>query len=165
MYMKRHVLAALREEFDEWQKLLAELDEAQITTPQPSSGWSIKDEVAHLWAWQQRSLARMEAATLDREPKFPEWPSLDGDEEATNRINEWLYNASRDRPWPEVRQSWQEVFQRILALAEQISERDLLDSERYAWMEEYPLIFTLMGTYDHHQEHLEKLLDRMQRGA
>jgi hypothetical protein len=47
---------------------------------------------------------------------------------------------------------WEEL------LAEQISERDLLDSSRYAWLEGYSLALVLRASYDHHQEHLEKLI-------
>jgi hypothetical protein len=37
--------------------------------------------VIHLWAWQQRTIARMEAALADREPSFPQW-SVDLDPDA-----------------------------------------------------------------------------------
>lgn len=33
MNMKEHILAALREQFDSWEELLASLSEAEITTP------------------------------------------------------------------------------------------------------------------------------------
>ena len=60
--MQDHILAALRELFDNWESLLASLSEAQITTPLLPSPWSTKDVVAHLWAWQQRSIARRQEA-------------------------------------------------------------------------------------------------------
>jgi hypothetical protein len=34
----------------------------------------------------------------------------------------------------------------------------MMDESRYAWMEMRPLVLILIGTYDHHQEHLDKLL-------
>ena len=61
MYMKTHMLAALREEFGQWENVLASLTETQITTPPQPGELSLKDEIAHLWAWQQRSIARLEA--------------------------------------------------------------------------------------------------------
>ena len=61
---KQRVLTMLREEFKSWEQLLASLSEEQITAPQLPANWSIKDVIAHLRAWQQRSIARLEAALL-----------------------------------------------------------------------------------------------------
>lgn len=73
MNMKDHILTALREQFNSWDKLLTSLSEEQITAPHFDLDWSIKDVIAHLWGWQQISIARMEGSTLDREPEFPNW--------------------------------------------------------------------------------------------
>jgi len=50
MNMKGHILAALREQFNGWEELLASLSEEQINTPRFDFDWSIKDVMAHLWA-------------------------------------------------------------------------------------------------------------------
>jgi len=164
MDMKQHILAALREELNRWEALLAGMSEAQITAPNPPSTWSIKAEMAHLSAWQQRSIARLEAALLDREPEYPTWPAaLDpNSEDNTDPINAWIYASSREQPWPTVYQSWRAGFLRFLEVAEGISEKDLLDSGRYPWQSGYPLACTLLASYDHHHEHLEQLLARQQ---
>ena len=73
MNMKDHILAGLKEQFDQWEGLLASLDVDQLTTPIFDEGWSIKDVINHLWGWQQISLARMEAGVKDLAPEFPEW--------------------------------------------------------------------------------------------
>jgi hypothetical protein len=158
MNMKHHILAALSEVFDQWEELLASLTEDQITTALLPSDLPIKDVVAHLMAWQQRSIARVEAARLDREPEFPKWPAaLDPEAEDVDSINAWIYESYRQQPWSQVHQTWADGFRRFLKSAEQISERDLLDGGRYAWLKDYPLALILLGSYDHHQEHIEKL--------
>ena len=48
MNMKEHILAALREQFESWEKLLTSLSEEQITAPHFDLDWSIKDVIAHL---------------------------------------------------------------------------------------------------------------------
>ena len=160
MNMKQHILTALREEFDQWEELLDTMSEEQILTPLLPSNWSIKDVIAHLRAWQQRSIARCEAALLDREPEFPRWlPGVDPDSEGNpDRINAWIYETCRELPWSEVHQNWRGGFQRFLEFADGISERDLLDTGRYPWLKGHPLAFILLASYDHHQEHLEKLM-------
>ena len=163
MYMKNHILAALREEFDQWEEVLARLSEVQITAARDAPELSIKDEVAHLWAWQQRSIARMEAALHNREPELPQWlPTVDPEAyDNTDQINAWIYATYRDQPWSEVHHLWRAGFLRLLALGEAISEPVLLDSSRFAWLQGHALAFVLVATYDHHQEHLEKLLARL----
>jgi len=160
MNMKEHILTALREEFNRWEELLASMSEAHITAALVPSHWSIKDVIAHLWAWQQRSIARLEAARLNREPEFPTWPpELDPEsEDNTDDMNAWMYESYRDQPWSKVHQNWRAGFLRFLELATAISERDLLDAGRYPWLKGHPLAFVLLASYDHHQEHLETLL-------
>ncbi len=163
MYMKNHILAALRQEFNQWEEVLAGLNEAQIkAVPQPAE-LSIKDEIAHLSAWQQRSIARIEAALHSREPELPQWlPTLNPDDEGnTDQTNTWIYETYREQPWPQVQQNWREGYLRLLELAEAIPEMVLLDSSRFTWLKEHALASILVASYDHHQEHLEKLLGRL----
>lgn len=159
MNMKEHILAALREQFDRWEELLASLSEEQITSPSFDYNWSIKDVIAHLWGWQQISSARMEAAALGREPNFSNWiVDLHGLwEEDANQTNDWIYKINHEKSWTEVYQNWREGFLRFLDSGEPISERDLLDGDKYPWLKGYSLAFILVASYEHHQEHLEKL--------
>ena len=163
MIMKSHILAALREQFAQWEDLLTRLSEARLSAPQATTLWSIKDELAHLWAWQQRTLARVEAARLDREPEYPAWPvdPIDDSEGVTERINTWIYETNKALPWSTVHQYWRDGFHRTLDAAEGISERDLLDTERYPWLKGHAIVDFLLATYDHHQEHFEKLNARL----
>jgi hypothetical protein len=164
MYMQRHNLTALREEFDQWENVLARLSEGQIAAPHFGS-FTVKDIVAHLWAWQQITLARVEAAGHNREPEFPVWVAglpADWEDEAdrtTDLTNARIRELNRDRPWPDVHAEWRAGFSRLLELGEALPERVLLDSNRYPWLKGHSLAVVLLGTYDHHHEHLEKLLD------
>jgi len=163
MYMKTHLLAALREEFDHWERVLAGLSDAQIHAVPQSGDLAVKDEIVHLWAWQQRSIARLEAGLHNTEPKMPDWlPGVSPEsEENTDQINAWIYDAFHARPWSEVYQEWRSGFLRLLALGEALAEPALLDASRYGWLSGYSLADVLLGTYDHHQEHLDKLLARL----
>jgi hypothetical protein len=158
---KKQILKMLKEEFNRWEELLASMSEAQITNPQLPSNRSIKDVMAHLWAWQQRSIARMEAALHNREPEFPKWPeALDPEPEGEpDELNAWIYETNREKPWSRVYGDWRAGFLRFLELGEAIPEKDLLDPGRYPWLEGLPLSAVLLGSYaHHHQEHFEPLL-------
>jgi hypothetical protein len=160
MNMQQHILAALREQFARWQELLSSLSEAQISAPLVPSDWTVKDVMAHLHAWQQRSIERIHAALENREPEFPKWlGDADPDADAnTNAVNAVLYEMHREQSWSIVRENWSEGFSHFMDLGEKISEPQFLDSSRYAWMEGQPLAAVYLASYDHHQEHLEKLL-------
>ena len=159
MNMKEHMLSALREQFERWEALLTSLSEEQISSPLFDLDWSISDVVAHLWAWQQISIARVESGVLDRRPEYPEWILTIGEdwEEDADRVNALTYEMNHKKPWSEVYQNWKTGFLHFLELGNAISERDLLDGDRYPWLKGYSLAFILVASYDHHQEHFEKL--------
>lgn len=161
MNMKDHILAALKEQFDRWEELLGSLSEEKISKPSFENDWSIKDVVAHLWAWQQISIARMEAGLHDHEPEFPRWivVSVENWEEDADRVNALTFERHHNKTWSEVHRNWSDQFLRLLDLGEKFSERDLLDGDRYQWLNGYSLVFILVASYDHHQEHLEKLVN------
>jgi uncharacterized protein DUF1706 len=160
MKMKAHILGALREKFDDWEELLASLIEQQIAAPLTPSPWSLKDVIAHLRCWQQRSIARIQAAQLNRSPEFPVWvPGLGPDEEgSTDKINAWIFETNRERPWAQVHQDWRDGFMRFLELGDTIPEPMLLGAGVYQWLGGHALSFVLTASYDHHQEHYEKVL-------
>jgi hypothetical protein len=160
MNMKGHILAALREQFDSWEELLASLSEEQLTIPRFDFDWSIKDVMAHLWAWQQISIARMEGGVQNREPEFPQRILSLGEnwEEDADQINALTFETNHEKSWLEIYQNWKNGFIQFLELGNEISEKDLLDGDRYPWLKGFSLAFILVASYDHHQEHLEKLL-------
>lgn len=157
---KHNVIASLRNEFSRWENLLTGLSEAQITAPLRPSDWSVKDVVAHLRAWQQVSIARMEAALHDAQPVMPGWLAGEDPESEVRReeFNAAIYQTYRDLPWQRVHQLWRDGFVRFVALSEQVPERDMLAVGRYAWIEGYALIAVLEGSLEHHREHREELV-------
>ena len=167
MYMKTHMLAALREEFDHWEKVLAGLSENQIHAVPAPGELPLKDELAHLCAWQQRSIARLQAGQTNTEPQMPTWlPNVSPEvEENTDAINAWIYENYKDRTWSEVYTMWRSGFLQLLERAETIPEPALLDSGRFPWLRGYSLADVLLGTYDHHQEHMDNLRKRLELKA
>ncbi len=160
---REKILAKLKEEFDLWEDLLSNLREHQITSSRLPNGWSIKDLMAHLMAWQKVTLARLEAAQRNDEPTFPEWLAGESpeSEEQIHQFNARILRTYRAQPWSRVHQDWRAGFVKILKLAQDIPYRDLIEIEpgRYPWLKGYPLIAVLHGTYEHHHvDHLGSLL-------
>lgn len=159
MNMKGHILAALREQFEKWETLLRSLNEEQLTTPEFDLDWSIKDVVAHLWAWQQISTARLEAGVNDTQPAYPRWivDSVEKWEEDANQVNAVTFARCHNKPWSEIHDTWRSGFVQLLETGDKVPERDLLDGSRFSWLNGYSLAFVPIASYDHHQEHFEKL--------
>ena len=152
---REDVIAALQKSFDDWQARLAALGEDEICARPAAGGWSLKDVLAHLNAWQQLSIARLEAALHGREPHYPDWISGGPEDEGMLEVyNQRIYERCASQGWPEVRTRWQNDFTHFLQLAALLSEEDLKAQGKYAWMEGYPLLAVLFGSLEHHNEHL-----------
>lgn len=158
---KAEAIALLRDELNTWENILANMTQAQIHAPIVPSHWSTKDVVAHLWAWQLRSNARLEAATTNTEPRMPEWPvTLDPEvPEEPDELNAWIYEQYRDKPWPDVYQDWQNGYLKLMSLGEALPEADLLEVSKYPWLEGYSMADVLASSADHHEEHREWLVE------
>jgi hypothetical protein len=165
MNMKDHILAALNEQFEAWEQLLAKLPEEEITAPKFDLDWSIKDVIAHLWSWQQISIARMEGGLYNQQPRLPAWitDAVENWEENPDQVNALTFETQHQKPWPEIHQNWKIGFLHFIRLGSAISERDLLDTDQYPWLKGYSLAFILVASYDHHQEHLNKLIPKLQK--
>jgi hypothetical protein len=160
---KEEIAGMLKAEFGRWEALLAELSEEEITARQLDANLSIKDVMVHLWAWQRRTVARMEAALSGREPELPAWPpELDPDADDPAPLNAWIHAQNRERPWSSVRRDWRETFLRLIEQAEAVPEKDLLEPGRYEWLGGEPLSIILVSSYDHHhEEHYGPLVEQL----
>jgi hypothetical protein len=157
---KKELLANLRAAYDAWETLLADRSEAEIAAKSLPAGWSIGDVVAHLLAWQQISIARLEAALRNTEPKLPVWLAGANPffaEEHTDDFNARIVKIYRDQAWSSVHRTWREGFLRFLDLGAAIPEDRMFDPERFPWLKGYALSAVLHGSYEHHQEHLDAL--------
>ncbi len=157
---KDQILTTIGDEYERWQALLSGLTEAQITARELPGGLSIKDVMAHLMAWQQRSIERLQAALDGREPNFAGWPPdlSPESEEDLDQVNAWIFEKHRDDSWNEVYRRWRDGYMRFMKLSKDTPEDDYFDSEKYPWLAGYTLGHVIVSSYrHHHEEHLEPL--------
>jgi hypothetical protein len=161
---KAQLLKGLRDEQAGWEALLQEIGEEHMTEPGVAGEWSIKDIVAHLTGWRQRTVARFRAA-LRREPAPPPaWPAhLQTDDE----INAWIYAANRDRPLADVLRESRDVFGQLVETLDAFPAADLLDPARFPWIEAEAFPLTGAAFFGHfHDEHepdMRAWLERIRR--
>lgn len=156
MHTKAEAIALLNDEFAQWETLIAQGE----AVPNPAAQETLKGTLIHLWAWQQHTIAYLEAAAQGRDPVYPPWPFVisgvdEGDVDATNA---WIAETYYGKSWERAYHEWKAGFLIVLALAERLPEQDLLDSGKYPWREGWSLLASLEGTYEHHREHREAVL-------
>ena len=155
---KAQAISQLKDVLRRWEGLLATLSEAQISAGILSDGQSIKDNIAHLRAWQALSIERLECALRGVAPAYAGWPKgIDPDaDENRDRINAWILENHRDWPWAVVHRQWLAGFHRFIDLAQRIPEKDLKDKTKYPWLGGWALMDVLTGSHEHHLiDHLE----------
>lgn len=167
MTTKQQMIDDLTLVYQQWENLIAGLGDERVKLQVVPSQWTIKDLVAHLWFWQQASVARMEAALQDKPPDYPEWWEIFGPdpEEDVDRTNAWNYEHSRDKPWAQVYGDWKTQFLHYLDLLKQVPEEDLLATGKYNWMGKYRLVDSSLGSWDHHREHYDFLIAWLKQHA
>jgi hypothetical protein len=141
------------------EQAISRLSEAQLTTSHPDTGWTIKDHLAHLGAWEVGI-----AALLRRQPR---WAAMGLDEVTVEAhemddLNAILYQRHKDRPLSEVLAYFHETHRQMRAALAQLTDEDLFKTYSYYQPDEpgedsgRPILDWVMGnTYEHYAEHLE----------
>jgi tetratricopeptide (TPR) repeat protein len=123
------------------QQLIADLQPTERTTTGTWENWSIKDELAHVIAWQLNSLARL-AALIHAEtvPDFSE----------TEKINRAIYDTNRDRTLADIVAEGDRAHADFVALIQAMTEDDLIEPARFSDQERRSLAAQIMGNgYEH----------------
>ncbi len=158
---KTKLLNEMRDGYTSFENLLAPLSEAQMTISGVNGEWSIKDILAHLAAWQKRTLNRLEAAVRNEEPSIP---GLTSDEEV-DRLNDQFYQENKARPLTDVLTDFRTTYSQILDVVQAAPEEVLLDPQRIAWLDGNALWEVVAGdTYEHYQEHTESIQQWLSKG-
>jgi hypothetical protein len=145
---KADLLSAMRAGHTRLEKLFDNLSEEQMLAPRLHGGWSGKDLLAHLGFWEQRMAAYCQMLLNG------ETPMETVGQFAVDEINAAAFAEHHDQALDGVRRFERQSFQRLLALAEQASQADLLDPQRFAWLKGATLGAWIEGnSYGHYEEH------------
>ncbi len=147
---KTTLLDKIRTEYAVFERLLAPLDEKQMTTAGINGEWSIKDVLAHITAWQQRLFDLLQAAIHGKEPAI----SASLNDEKIDRLNEQFYEKNKSRSLAQVLADFQATYLQVIEMVQTMTNEDLTDPTRFAWMNGRPIWSLVAGdTYEHYQEH------------
>ncbi len=148
---KATLLDRMHKGYDELDALLITFTPEQMTTEGVSGTWSIKDILAHLTAWQQRTLDRLDASARNEEPRTPNIAN----EEEMNQLNERFYQENGERILMDVLADYHAAYKRMVTAVEQATDEDLFSPGRFSWLGETLLWELVAGnTYEHIAEHI-----------
>ena len=158
---KTELMLRIQHEWAALQRAIDGLSEAQMSIPD-AGGWSIKDNLAHLSAWENY----MRQHYVHHLPP-PEVMGIDAetfekaDENVTNAI---LFQRDKDRSVADVLAELRHSHEQVLADLDQLSFADLMKPGLADDPEARPLISRVIGnTYEHYLEHritIEKFRQR-----
>jgi uncharacterized protein (TIGR03083 family) len=161
---KAQLLELTRREYAALERALAGLSDRQMTDA-PDGGWSVKDLLAHIAAWQQVLLRFHMGGQSFREAAPDITANYATDDVDT--INEAFYRRDKDRPLAEVLDTFRRSHRQTLAAIEGMSEAELFRSYTPAGRDPSAggrLANWIAGdTYEHYMEHratIEQLIGR-----
>jgi len=116
-------------------------------------GWSVKDTLAHIAAWEQLMVGWVEQSLRGEVPQRP----VTGDD-WVDQLNARLYAESVEKSLAEVQEDFAASYRQTLALVERVDEDDLFDPERFRWRDGSPLWqMVAANTNWHYQDHREAI--------
>lgn len=155
---KAELLQRMQDGYTAFVALLTPFSEEQMTAPGVNGDWAIKDILVHLAIWQKRMANRLEALARNDDAN-PNQPAINTEEEM-NRFNDETFAANQSnaltRVWSDFRSSYQDLLQS----ARLLSENDLFNPHRYAWLEGSALWENIAGnSFAHYEEHTSMITD------
>jgi len=136
------------------ESLLPGLSEEKLSEPFTPEGWSIKDQLVHIAAWERFAIGRLEAAFGGH--------LLEGRLLLANtdfdRMNALVFDENKDRPFTEVRQDFDAAHREMLSFLENLGEDSLAGEIPAEWAEGRPVWAMIAGnTFGHYEEHSETI--------
>lgn len=153
---KTQFINTLKVTREEWDALLAQIDEARMEQPGATGQWSVKNVIAHV-AWCEREMVPVMRTHV-----------LAGSElwDLSNyERNEIVYQRNRDRSLHEVMSDERQVYVLLLEAAQTLNDEDLNDAHRFKHMPQDWIPWQLFAgnSFDHYQDHMVSLREWLAR--
>jgi uncharacterized damage-inducible protein DinB len=136
--------------------IVSPLSEPELTEP-GDEGWSVKDHLAHLAAWEESLLALLEGRDRDAALGLPP-ATLEAGNRDVDWVNARIFEQNQEKPLDQVLEEYRASHARVLAAIGRLSDADLLrpySSFQPGSEDERPVINWINGdTWEHDDEHL-----------
>jgi hypothetical protein len=117
------------------------------------AGWSAKDLLAHVTAWEAELLKAMAQGRAGKRPAYADLTAADED-----AFNEKWRKEFKKKPLDQVLADLGEVHNHMLRQAAKLEEAELSDPARFAWTDGQPLAAVIAdGAPAHKREHAAQI--------
>lgn len=146
-YMQKDtLLQKMRDGYTSFSTFIATLPHDQLTTPGVNGKWSVKDNLAHLSAWQKRTI-NVVHAVRDAVNRPDPTPGMSEDE-----INEQFYQANRTRSLVDIQSELSTVSQQLISSVQELTEAQI--NGPLPWNDGNAVWSNILGnTSEHYEEH------------
>jgi hypothetical protein len=160
---KTELLERMRAGREEWDALIAQIPDSARTEPALASGWSVKDLIAHVAAYENWTAAQIRAANEGRPPTNRE---LYGTEEMPDypegwdldRQNAMIHVQYKEAPLAEVMTFSSRAFADLIAAVAAVADEDIVRPGAQAWTGDTTLLEVAPGQcYAHYEQHADEL--------
>lgn len=150
------LLRQIRDERAALEQTLARVPPDAMTEPLLDGGWSVKDALAHVAAWEGMMVEWVEATLRGETPDRP----ATGDD-WVDQLNAALHAKHKEMLLADVQSLFASSHKRAYAIARRLSEEELFEPDRFAWRQGVPLVVLVAANtcwhYPEHRAQLEKL--------
>jgi tetratricopeptide (TPR) repeat protein len=127
-------------------RFISEFSDEERAVDGTAQDWAAKDEIAHIATWKAITSERIRAFIADESP--PGYEDLDA-------YNEEIFQRHKGDSWQEAQDFHECSYQELLEQVRLIAEDDLLDGQRYDWLQGRSLWRrTIYNGYFHPQGHI-----------
>ena len=155
---KHKTVEQLIEERRLFEATLDELSDEQMTVDSVIDNWTVKDILAHVTAWEVLLLEWIDMAYAGHSPDMPEPGQWTPYIEKFNRAN---YLENLNKPLAEVRQNFDQVYEKVLEAFRSLPEEDE-DPLWHLWYNNEPPWILFRTFPEHYEEHRRQIAARFQ---
>lgn len=156
---RAELLEKIRLSRQELEDTLSGLTPEQMGRPVLPGGWSAKDALAHIAAWEGRMLHLIDLAVHNQAPEPGE---LVFSQEDIDQFNEKTFVQNRDHPLDDVQADFQRSYAQSMQVIAGLPDGELFGPCRHSWLEGQPLWrIVAANTYWHYPEHADEIERRL----
>jgi hypothetical protein len=136
MVQKSKLIELVRRGHAELERFADQLSEAERNTRGVGEHWSARDVLSHVVGWKKRNIEYFNSIDRGETVQFSE---------DTNAENAAMADEYRKLSWDELRAVMDRSLESVLALVERLTEAELNDPQRYAFLQGRPAWRSIMG--------------------
>ena len=153
---KKQLLQRIQKSRAPLDALLLQMTEEQMLQPGVEGRSSVKDLLAHITAWEQYSIRRLQAASRDGAAEV--YVVEQGEPDDTDAVNALIFARNAQLPLHQVLSDFQSSLHGVLQAVDALSEKDISDPQGLAQVFGHP-VERIIGsdTFYHYPEHIESI--------